>query len=270
MTELAKPHTTNAHLHAVGRQVCDRYRNVDIAFISGSLVEGFGNETSDLDVFVLSDTAIGSIAAPALAADLGAFTVDIDFACDIRTDTEIWTVDAVADIAAQIDGCDPMDWRATMRLDKAGLELAHRVRVGEPLIAADRFARLGALFDWRRLGAVLAQRFLQDYSESTEDAVGAVKAGDAGAGLLNSRLALGAAADALCAVRGATNGKAKWRLHRLAATSPEVTDGYLGAELDCSTEPADLLRTARNRLRVASDLADTATAALLDGTWDER
>jgi hypothetical protein len=259
--------TDTMYLHAVGKQVCARYRNVDIAFISGSLVEGFGNETSDLDVFVLSDTVIEPVGDAALSADLGAFAVDIDFAGDIRTDTEIWTVDMVADIAARIGACDPLEWQATMRLDKAGLELAHRIRVGEPLVAADRFAQLRELFGWGHVGAVLAQRFLQDYNESAEDAVGAVKAADAGAGLLNSRLALGAAADALCAVRGATNGKAKWRLHRLTATAPEIVDTYLQAELDRSAEQADLLRTARQRLRVASDLAGTATSALLDGGW---
>lgn len=241
----------------IGREVAGRYPAVAVAFVSGSLIEGFGNDTSDLDVFVLTD---GSPAA-ALPATLARFdqsgaTIDLDYAGDVRTDTEVWPLAEVKQVAAQIEAVDPTDWRAAVALDRVRLDLAHRIRVGVAVAGAPGFLALQGLFDWDRLARVLAQRFLQDYNEFAEDASGAVHAGDHITAMLNSRAALGAAVDAVLAGRGATNGKPKWRHRKLVAYDDDtLTTRYLAAELEPSPEPGAVLDRARARLRLASELA---------------
>lgn len=255
------------HLTRCGLRVLEEYPDVAIAFMSGSLIEGFGNSTSDLDIFLIDDEFVRPSGKAALQSDQGDFVVDVDYVDDVRTDTEIWRTSRVVAAAEEIRSCDPLDWRAVVQLAQAPLELAHRIRTGVPLRGAQDFEELRLMFDYPRLAAILAQRFMQDYSEHSEDCVGAIHARDAGAALLNSRRALAAAADALCASHGHTNGKEKWRLHRMGAVSSQNAQRYIAAELDASAEPYALLSGARDRLRLAADFAAETSYRLGKRLW---
>jgi hypothetical protein len=250
----------------IGREVAGRYPQVAVAFVSGSLIEGFGNDTSDLDVFVLTEGPPAASRPAVLARfDQSGATIDLDYAGDVRTDTEIWPLTEVKQVAAQLDTVDPTDWRAAVALDRVRLDLAHRIRVGVAVAGEPGFLALQGLFDWDRLARILAQRFLQDYNEFAEDASGAVHAGDHITAMLNSRAALGAAVDAVLAGRGATNGKSKWRHRKLMAYDDgTLATRYLAAELEPSPEPEAVLGRSRARLRLASELAVEVAERLPD------
>jgi hypothetical protein len=244
-------------LTAIARTVADRYRGATTVFLSGSLVEGIGNDSSDVDVFVVHDYATADSGSTAgVDVTVADALVNIDYLDGFRVDTEHWVRDAVLGVADAIAGAAAEGELAAGRIAEHQLQLAHRVRVGLPVTGEREFAGIRAAFDWPALSRVLAQRFLSMYNDAAEDAAGAVRAGEAGTAMLASRRALGAVTDALLAITGSTNNKQKWRFAKLRQLGDgELARAYLAAEVDTGTADEALLDGARRRLRYAAELA---------------
>jgi hypothetical protein len=253
-----------AQLTEVAQTVASRYADAHCAFLSGSLVEGIGNATSDVDVFVMH-TRGQTVPSSATGLDvrIDKALVNIDYTDRFRVDTEHWQVADALAVARTIGDCDPTDDVAAGGIPEHQLQLAHRIRVGMPVLREAEFAELQAAFDWSRLSRVLALRFLSGYSDSAEDGAGAVRAGDTGTAMLASRQALGAAVDALLAAHGSTNNKQKWRFAKLRQLGDaDLLARYLAAELEPSSDEAQILQTAKSRLRTAAALAQTVSTLL--------
>jgi hypothetical protein len=244
-------------LTGIARTVADRYRGSTTVFLSGSLVEGIGNDSSDVDVFVVHDdgTALSG-SASGVDLTIADALVNIDYVDDVRIDTEHWMHGAVLGVATAIAEAASAGEIAAGGIAEHQLQLAHRIRVGFPVTGKREFTEIQAAFDWSKLSRVLAMRFLSMYSDAAEDAAGAVRAGDVGTALLASRRTLGAVTDALLAIAGCTNNKQKWRFAKLRQLGDrELLDTYLAAEVDTGTADGVLLDGARRRLRYAAELA---------------
>jgi hypothetical protein len=249
----------------IGEDTARRYEGVVTAYICGSLIEGFGNTRSDLDVFVLTDgpaRLVGEHEEIRRPVD-DEYEVAIGYESGICVDTECWIFEAVRKIAMSLNTCPLDDWTAPAALTPSYFQLAHGIRIGRPVTAAGVFAELRDSFDWEHLSRLLYCRFALSYTGTAEDAAGAVLAGDAGAALLSSRFALADAADALLAALGSTNIKPKWRFAKMRQLDlGELADQYLAAELDPDPSPAALLAAAKQRLRFAADLTVRAADAV--------
>ena len=251
---------------AIGRSIARRHPDARVGYISGSIVEGFGTPRSDLDVFLLTDGSAGS-AEPARPAgepvavyQADGFRIELDYAEDIATDTEIWPIDVLAGLPDELAGIDLDDWGAAGAVPEAKLNLAHRLRIGLPVLGHDRFDALRGRFDWDRLARILRNRWLASYNNLADDAIGAIEAGDAMSAVLASRQALGAAVDALTAARGHTNPKEKWRWRKLVVLGLDAAAAsYRTAELDPLTDDAGLLSQSQARLRLAAAFVLQAT-----------
>jgi predicted nucleotidyltransferase len=258
-----------SELTVLGQKVASAYPEKLFAFISGSLVEGFGNGNSDLDVFVIVADGLPRPALNALATRFEAddYAIDIDFQDDLRTDTEIWEISKLMDAGKSISGCGLEDWATAAILDEKIIDLAHRIRIGVAVAGDDEFAAAQSAFDWERFHRVLCHRFLHDYNAQAEDAIGAIRADDFGSALIMSRIALGSGVDAMLASRGVTNPKAKWRYRKLLALDDRsLLERYLAAELEPDDEPSGILSRARDRVRLATELAEAAQLSLLGRT----
>jgi hypothetical protein len=253
-------------LVAAGRKAAARYPAGLTAYVAGSLVEGYGNPQSDLDLFVLFEGAPPVAEGGAVAAAFdgaGIYRIDLDYIDGIRVDTECWPLQVVLDVARRLNEAKAEDWTAPVSLPEEVFQLAHGVRIGLPVAAEAEFARVRAAFDWDHVCLLRYLRHMSLYTASSEDAVGAVQAGDHATALLTSREALGSATDALLAASGSTNTKPKWRFTKLRAMGlADVADRVMAAELDPDPAPAALLDRAKDRLRIASDLTLTAAQAV--------
>ena len=257
--------TTRDELVAAGRKAAARYPGAVTAYVAGSLVEGYGNAQSDLDLFVLFPDAPPQAEGGSAAAFDGAgiYRIDLDYADGIRVDTECWPLPAVLDIAKRLNQSPAEDWTAPVSLPEELFQLVHGVRIGLPVAAPEEFARVRAAFDWDHVCLLRYLRHMSIYTGTSEDGVGAVQAGDHATALLTSRQALGAAADALLAASGSTNTKPKWRFTKLRGMGMgDLADRILAAELDPDPAPEALLARAKDRLRLASDLTLTAAQAV--------
>lgn len=241
------------------------YSGYRCAFASGSLVEGYGNPTSDLDVFVVWPDAGSSAAAPRTTVVDG-IGIELNFDQALKMDIEHWSADDVKALAAQISDTPPLDFERVEMIADLGIQFAHRLRVGAYVAGPTPIGDYQHLFDWRRVAHLNAARFLTEWNDVYEDASGAVVNGDHGPALLSSRAALGAAMDAYLGSLGSTNNKAKWRFPKMKDyCSAALVDEYVQAEMEPSPEPHDILKTARKRLRLSRRLSESAQAILEGG-----
>ncbi|MFB7785200.1 PqqD family peptide modification chaperone [Streptomyces vinaceus] len=246
-----------ARWRGIGAQIADEHQGVVTAFLSGSLVEGIGNSSSDLDLFIVVEDAPRS-------ADSGEeFVGDVRVDDGLRVDAEIWPLDRVLEIARTIDACDLADPKAVMRFPQGWAAFAHRLRQGVPVEGAAELTEIRDAFDWSRLCGIQARRHLLCYNNAAEDVAGAIRQRDAGVALLTSRWALGAAADALLYSRGITTTSEKWRFSRIAeCPQPGLLTDYAAYERDGD---GDLFARCEERLRYASRLAHEAITQLARG-----
>jgi len=264
-TPAAPARPTREQLQAVGRKAAARYPDAVTAYVAGSLVEGYGNTQSDLDLFVLFEGAPPAADGGAAAAfdGAGVYRVDLDYADGVRVDTECWPLPTVLDIARRLNDSSAEDWTRPVSLPEELFQLVHGIRIGLPVAAPEEFTRIQAAFDWDHVCLLRYIRHLALYTGTSEDAVGAVQAGDHATALLTSREALGAATDALLAASGSTNTKPKWRFTKLRGMGrDDLAEQILAAELDPDPDPAALLARAKDRLRLASDLTLAAAQAV--------
>ncbi|MFF1659164.1 nucleotidyltransferase domain-containing protein [Streptomyces sp. NPDC058255] len=228
----------------------------EAVFVSGSLVEGFGNENSDLDVFVLtSSTSDASLSETASTFDMGDCLIEVDYHHDVRVDTEIWPIERFFEIAGRISDFPVGDASAIIRFPDRDFDSAHRLRIGVPVRGVEVFNELRDKFDFKRLSRLLANKFVTAYEGHSEDASGAVRANDAYTAMLMSRWALGSAIDAYLASQGMTNPKEKWRFSKLVSGGhTDLAQRYLELEADLSVSPEDVLTRSRDRLRFSASL----------------
>lgn len=236
---------------------------VEVAFMAGSLVDGFGNTRSDLDLYLIaSDEAMAAGRFADWLSDVPeeglhpGVRIDTGWSFDgTRIDVETWTPQAVRSVAVALNG-EARESRG-ISFSEIELELAHSVRSGWPIPRFEAaLDRLSAEFDWNRLAWIVRSRALVQYHAFFEDAVGAIEVGDHVLALYTSREALAGASHALAASLGSTHPKRRWRLHLLRALGEEDTaEAIVRAECDLSPVPSAILEAAECRLRLASRLA---------------
>jgi hypothetical protein len=248
------------------RDEVTRQPGVRYAFFAGSLVEGFGNSTSDVDLIVVVDDLADldldgdrrDEAQHQFEWSQGVITLRL--AADANIDVEYRSTAFMQSIFDEVELLDPSAGSATV-LDVKAFQLLNQIRVG---IATPGFeAQLRKVSDsvpWPRVTAQMHRFFELMYVAHADDAIGAIKAGDWGTALLASELVLGSAVDALTAAFGHTNPKVKWRFRKLAQLGlPDVATDYASA-LAWGGEGSDAaLAAAKRRLRVAQRFVITAT-----------
>ncbi len=243
------------------------------AFLAGSLVEGFGNESSDLDVLIVhpdGEQDAGGDSSPSAVYDGGADGPSIAMAYDgeIRADLETWATSRVQQIVGKLEGiAGPGDVTLQRALDFGDdeLVLCHALTVGYPITGHAYLEQVRATCA-AALPMVLVCRFLAFYTNAAEDAAGGLGSGDVRTARLTSQHALDHAVDAYLASRGATNPKPKWRFRRMELLGEEaLSDQYLAASSDPSTDHRDVTLAAKGRLRLASTLSTRAHGRLAEG-----
>lgn len=227
---------------------------VRTAFVGGSLVDGFGNSASDVDLIVLTEE---EVTAAQVRPGRGEDFVE-------QSDHGIW-VSRIRDRRLDVEfrkGADLDSARDVLSggggrpdFDRFVLELFHHLRIGIPVVAPESFERTRDSFPWTALSAHLVGHFEFAANSALDDASGAIDAKDAGTALLASRTALGAATDAVLASLGNTNPRGKWRFRNLDRFGQqELKDRYLSLETDPATDDDALLARARERVLFSQDL----------------
>jgi hypothetical protein len=180
----------------------------DVAFVSGSLVEGFGNENSDLDLFLVRYEGELTPDPRLVLSTVGFEGAYVDY--------EVYNQANMASIASRINETDVADFRAVWETSLDRLDLYYRTAVAEPAYNPDGLRLLQRQFD-REVAARLLQAWaglrgvikLQEARESLD-------AGYAPQALVSAQAAAAYATDSYLASQGEAYPNLKWRYEKIA------------------------------------------------------
>lgn len=187
-------------------------------YVSGSLVEGFGNPGSDIDVFVIGDHGpVGE-----LVIHKARFSITIHFLGKRRVDFESWSEAHVADLARRLSEVHLGQEFVAEKLDVVEELFVHRIRIGLPLANPERFAALRRRFDFDLFRGYLVQQSIHRIDGAIEDLLGMLEADDRDTAIFRARDLVSLTCDAFCHQAGNTNPLPKWRLRVLRALPPSA------------------------------------------------
>lgn len=192
-------------------------------YVAGSLVRGWGNALSDLDVYVVTDTVWDRPVVESASVPLDPPTLPIDVirVDGVRWDVEYWSDRQVDQMLAKL-GKDNVDAGGAGPNELSRYEMDFLERLGHARAVEGEGwldARRAQLADsaFRQVMVSGALHYCDIYAE---DAIGQLEAGDLDSAVLSARLAFGCAVDALLAGHGELGQSPKWRARRFRAADP--------------------------------------------------
>lgn len=224
----------------------------DILFWSGSLVEGFGNKKSDVDLYVIgntnkreSTTEITGPGFPTMERLLLRTQSRIDVTFIPHT-----LIRAIGDYLSQFQSIDyVVDWSDNLR------ELVHRFKIGIPIVNVKQFEHCQRQINFDRYRSYLIHWYQKRMDSLLDDVLGAVETNDIHTALFCSRTRLRLAFDLYLAAKGETNTRCdKWRwqkLMRLHKPNDPMVRQYLLCE-GISAKPVNL----RTQLKICRQLTE--------------
>ena len=235
-------------------------------YAGGSLVRGWGNARSDLDLYVIVDepwkSETAQIDAVALHPDsLPVETLDVD---GRRWDVEYWLETQVDQVFAKISperltGIQP----AAQRMLAPEVALLERFSYAAPVAKDEWLEERRRQLETLPLRPMMALRAMQELDLYAEDVVGQLSVGDVESAVLTAKLALHNAVDALLSSHGELGESSKWFARRYRAASPSELpfDEWWALETMRSYDPEQPERWVEEVLTVCQRIASEVSVA---------
>lgn len=234
-------------------------RPEDLVFFSGSIVEGFANRGSDLDVYVITKHPIFPDDLQVRENYIGQEYTLLHTPIPVNV-----TVIDKANLLSLIESINHSITRRKIDFSEMrNIETYHRLLQGVPVQNTEQFRDLQGVLDPDGFARVCAFNRLK-YSENRhEDAVGALESDDAWTAFLAARIALEKAVEALLFANGQSNPRDKWLLRKLFTVYDEQ-EPWVQQFLRLYIGQGDLLdaeerkRTTRSMVRLANQIRTKA------------
>ncbi|MFI6013275.1 hypothetical protein ACIBAG_31420 [Streptomyces sp. NPDC051243] len=193
-------------------------------YAAGSLVRGWGNTTSDVDLYVITDDepprTVTTSHPVALSPD--AVPVAATYVDSVRWDVEYWQ-------GAQVDQVlEKVSWsryeEAGARESLTGYEADFFVKLQHsvPLAGAEHHAELKRRLDGSAHRVTMVGRALNYADIFAEDCLGQLESGDETGAVITAKLSFTYAVEALLAHHGEFGTTPKWRVQQLGLANPKV------------------------------------------------
>ncbi|WP_159000906.1 hypothetical protein [Streptomyces sp. SBT349] len=232
------------------------------AFVVGSSARGWGNEKSDIDIYLVSGEPWSGpemidVSVPLRPATVGWHTF---FADNRGCDLAYWLDDQVDQMLAKIswDAFDRARAASGDALTVREEVFLERVTTCLPLIGEDWVARRRAEVGASAFRSILVTRSLGQADRAVEDSLGQLEGGDPHSAVLSARIALHHTVDALLEEQGNYGSEPpKWQARRFRETSPATLSFARYWELETMREynPDDPSRWINEVLTLCQDLA---------------
>lgn len=190
-------------------------------FLGGSVARGWDNGTSDIDVYLITETQWASQTAVHVRVDLEPGTIPMELVelSGATVDVEYWTARQFERLLEKVNAVGA----GTSRLSALTREeLLILERLGTALVCSggawvsDAQTQLAAT-PFRSLNV---SHWFDLADDRLEDALGQRDFGDLHSAVLSARLAFGFTVDGLLASHGEVGQNPKWRARRAAAAAP--------------------------------------------------
>lgn len=201
-------------------------------YISGSLMEGFGNHTSDLDVYVICneipvDLSIKDDCSGESYLWEGKTLVRNLIHEGVRFDFEYWTLKDFNNAVRQLRELDFKKNEHIDRISDMDFVLLHRLKYARPLLKMEEFLEFQATIPFENLGfyqgVILSERF----TSFVEDIQGALLSEDLGSAFFMVRRLVELATVSYLAIHGETNPNLKWMYRKILRYQEQSGDHKL-------------------------------------------
>ncbi|MFF5970036.1 hypothetical protein ACFY7C_00770 [Streptomyces sp. NPDC012769] len=213
-------------------------------YLSGSLVRGWGNALSDVDVYVITDEDWSSPTAELghVALEPDTLPVEIRYVDGRRWDIEYWRETQIDQVLAKVDWSVLDGSKAAgNRLSSDELYFLERLSYAAAVSGDDWLRERKEQLDKSAMRSVLVARSLNNADTYTQDVIGQLEAGDVESAVLSTKIAFGHAVDALVAAAGEYGLNPKWRARRFRAAAPGLLtfEEYWSVENMHRYDPSD-------------------------------
>lgn len=211
-------------------------------YVAGSVVRGWGNATSDLDIYLVTDepwAEAGQEIAP-VALTPGTVAVNVTYVDGQRWDVEYWLDAQVDQMLAKVSAAEfEAHGGERNQLTRRELDFLERLGHAVPAGGADWLATRREQLRASAFRQIVVSDFLHYCDVYAEDALGQLAAGDLDSSVLSARMAFGCAVDGMLAGLGEFNQSPKWRARRFRAAAPDMPfDEYWAIETMRDFDPA--------------------------------
>jgi hypothetical protein len=179
----------------------------DVVFVSGSLVEGFGNENSDLDLFLVRAEGERTDDPRLVLSTVGFEGSYVDY--------EVYNQANMSAISARINGTDVANLRSVWEIPLDRLDLYYRTAIAEAGYNAEGLRALQRDFDREVAARVLAVWTALRSVCKLQEAGESLEAGFAAQALVSAQAAAAYAADSHLATQGEAYPNLKWRYEKI-------------------------------------------------------
>ncbi|MBF5028528.1 MULTISPECIES: hypothetical protein [unclassified Micromonospora] len=196
----------------------------EAVFVAGSVVQGWGNTGSDIDIYVICDEAPSGVeTAHRVGLQPDAVAVSRLMTNDQKLDIEYWQDGQVDQLL------DKVSWKEFYSGDVSGdrlswpeLRFLERVDHAVPIAGASWLERRREQTRSTAIRSLMVSRALNYTTLFIEDAIGQLESDDVESAVLSARLAFGYVIDALLAGEGKYGQSGKWRARRFRAVEQDV------------------------------------------------
>lgn len=219
---LLQPEQILNYLH--GLELNDGY-----VYVSGSLMEGFGNQTSDVDVYVIcnvipEDFSIGYDNSGESYLWEGKTLVRNLIHEQVRFDFEYWTLKDFNNAVRQLQEFDINKINHIERISDSDIVLLHRLKYARPLINIEGFLEFYSTIPFENLGFYQAVTLSERFTSFVEDIQGALLSEDFGSAFFMVRRLVELATVSHLAIHGETNPNLKWMYRKLLRYQEQSED----------------------------------------------
>ncbi|MFF2019515.1 hypothetical protein [Paenibacillus sp. NPDC058177] len=203
-----------------------------VIYMAGSLCEGFGNEKSDIDVYVLTNRQfIDDIEAGLNSNDVFSIN-DTNLAHNFiienqRFDVEFWELEKVMEGIGQFNAIDFHSERHMGKINDGIFDMLHRMKYAIPVYNKEDFESIFQKLDQRKFKYYQAIKKTEQYDSWLEDLEGAYRSYDYGTMFFLSRHLIDNAVVAFLAINGETNPNIKWLYRKLARFSESTKNNII-------------------------------------------
>jgi predicted nucleotidyltransferase len=255
------------------RELADRLglESLDVAYVTGSILDGLGDSQSDLDIYILTSEAGFERRSGTFASErkrqqqrrrFGIIYIPIG---DVEIDVECHPIQKFSDLFAALDAVDLTDpEEIDQSFDSLGrhdrleaLELLHRFRIARPFANEESFQALRSLFNDRKFFLWNTHNCLIQVSDAQKEVRRSLKNGDYESAYLKLCRLYDVLIDAYLFSNGQSLDRWKWRLPKLrAAGHPDLLERYLDVHMLRTAELRDLRRVVEEQLAASGSIRD--------------
>ena len=219
------------------------HEKAETAFLTGSVVEGFGNALSDLDILVIVSNKSDYTVLPP------------ENPINKRIDVEVLEHTEVDSAVSHLNSMDISGKGFPGIMTEDELTVLHRLCIGIPFFNPEKARTIQESIDCTTLAKYITIYFQAHFRRMVEDAVGALQSEDFTTAFFNACSALGYAVDAYLAFHGETNIRAKWRVKKLLKHDPSLLETYWKYEAShVANAPEAITEYVKEVIRYSNDL----------------